>query len=247
MTRYRSLIALLLANALVLVLTGCGSSSGVSGEEGQEAAPPATTQMEATSQDSLAMSNKQLRDQVAALSSENRALSARVSFLESQLAAARSAAPAPAVQAQPSQAPQAAQPAADATMSAPSNPNSTDMRTAYETALETARRHDYDTAIQQFSDLLTHGIRTDLADNCHYWLGECYYAKKKYDLAGQEFQTVLDMKTSDKTTDAMLMLGNTYAAQGKTADAKKIWNDLVNSWPTSPAASHAKARLGATK
>ncbi len=245
MTRYRSLIALLLANALVLVMSGCGSSSETGGE-GQEAVPPATTEMAPAPQDSLAMANQQLRDQVNALSSENRALSARVSFLESQLAAARAATPATPTQAQ-AQPSQPTQPAAEPAMAQPSNPNSTDMRTAYETALETARKHEYDTAIQQFQDLLSHGIRTDLADNCHYWLGECYYAKKKYDLASAEFQTVLDMKTSDKTTDAMLMLGNSYAAEGKTADAKKIWNDLVNSWPTSPAATHAKARLGIAK
>jgi len=245
MTRHRSLIAFLLSNVLVLVIAGCGSSSQTGGE-GQEAAPP-MTEVAPPPQDSLAMTNQQLRDQVNALSSENRALSARVSFLESQLAAARASTPATPSQtqsAQQSQPTQAAQPSAEAAVAPPSNPNSADTRTAYETALETARKHQYDAAIQQFQDLLNHGIRTDLADNCHYWLGECYYAKKQYDVALHEFQTVLDMKTSDKTTDAMLMLGNTYAAQGKDADAKKVWNDLVNSWPTSPAAIHAKARLG---
>ncbi len=241
MTRYRSLIAFLLSIALVLVMSGCGSSSQVEGE-GQDAVPPATNEMAPASQDSVAMANQQLRDQVNALSSENRALSARVSFLESQLAAARAATPAVSAQAPPAAA---VQPSTEE--AAPANPNSTDTRTAYETALETARKHEYGTAIQQFQDLLTHGIRTDLADNCHYWLGECYYAQKKYDLSSQEFQTVIDMKTSDKTTDAMLMLGNSYAAEGKTADAKKVWNDLVNSWPTSPAAVHAKSRLDSTK
>ncbi len=131
--------------------------------------------------------------------------------------------------------------------SAPRSDNASsiaDQRTAYETAVATEKRHDYDAAIQQFQDLINRSIRVDLLDNCHYWLGECYFAQKKFDQAAQEFQTVLDLKTSDKTTDAMLMLGNSYAAEGKTADARKMWTDLVNSWPTSPAAMHAKGKLG---
>ena len=239
MTSYRNLIALLSAIALSLVVWGCGSSSQMQGD-GQEAAPPATLPMATTPQDSLAMTNQQLRDQVNALSSENRALTARVSFLESQLTAARGATPATAHE-------PASQPAAEAPAIQSPTTNSADMRTAYETALTTEKNHDFDKAIQQFQDLLNRSIRPDLADNCHYWLGECYYAQKKYDLAAQEFQSVIDMKTSDKTTDAMLMLGNTYSVQGKTADAKKIWNDLINSWPTSPAAGHAKARLASLK
>lgn len=236
MPRYRSLIALLLSISLPLIVSGCGSSSEV-GEQG-EAAPPRTEQMAPAPTDSLAMANQQLRDQVNALSSENRALTSRVSFLESQLAAARAMAAGQTGGAK-------AEPTPAATgMPTPDNPNSPDTRAAYESALATAKRHEYGAAIEKFQDLLTRGIRADLADNCHYWLGECYYAERKYDLASQEFQSVIDVKTSDKTTDAMLMLGNSYAAEGKSAEAKKVWNDLVNTWPTSPAAIHAKARLG---
>jgi tol-pal system protein YbgF len=237
MTRYQSFLALLLALAMTALLSGCGSSSETGGEE-EQAAPPPTSAVTAPSSDSLAAQNQQLRNQVNALASENRALTGRVSYLEAQLAAARSAAQT-APPSQPSQP--AMNQGAPRAESAESN---ADERTGYENAVETVRRHEYDAAIRQFQDLLAHSIRSDLADNCHYWLGESYYAQRKYDQAAEEFQAVIDMKTSDKTTDAMLMLGNTYAAQGKTADAKKLWNDLVNSWPTSPAASHAKQKLG---
>lgn len=240
MTRYRSLIAMLLSISLPLIVSGCGSSSDI--DQGGEAAPPQTEGVAAAPQDSLAMINQQLRDQVNALSSENRALTSRVSFLETQLAAARAMV---AGQTGAKTQPAAAAPATET--AAPTNPNSPDMRAAYESALATAKRHDFSAAIQQFQDLLNRGIRVDLADNCHYWLGECYYAEKKYDVASQEFQNVIDVKTSDKTTDAMLMLGSSYVGLGKTAEAKKVWNDLVNTWPTSPAAIHAKAKLASMK
>ncbi len=226
------LIGLPLA-AAGLTLTGCGQSAETTAENEAilRPAPPAGPSL-----DSLEAENKRLRDQVNALASENRTLSARVAELETRgagLAQERATAQAPAASLPPERETAKAAPAA----------KDGDRLAGYNAALATFRARDFKEAIRQFEELLNRSIGANLADNCHYWIGESYYAMKKYDLAVQEFQNVLDFPSSDKANDAMLMMGSSYAAMGKTDEAKKVLGDLVKLSPDSGAARKAKAKL----
>ena len=40
------------------------------------------------------------------------------------------------------------------------------------------QNQQYDDAIKGFSELVSSDATNDLADNCQYWLAECYYSKK---------------------------------------------------------------------
>jgi tol-pal system protein YbgF len=189
--------------------------------------------------DTLQVENRRLRDQVSALAAENRALTAHVAELEMRLAAA-----APQKVEERSPAPAQARPPVTP---APATGKSADKQAAYDAALQSYRSHDFKGAIKQFEDLLNNSIGPDLADNCHYWIGESYYAQKKYDLAAQEFQSVIEFPSSDKEKDAMLMLGNSLAALGKKEEARKVLDALIKANPGTNVAKRAQAKLDQLK
>ena len=42
------------------------------------------------------------------------------------------------------------------------------------------QNQEYDNAIKGFAELVSSDATNDLADNCQYWLAECYYSKKDF-------------------------------------------------------------------
>ena len=216
---------ILLVLAMPLCAPGCGTT-------GNEAAPlrasepdvraePAAQETQAgPTTDSLVSENRRLREQVNALATENRTLAARITELEGGQRQDADKSPATAV------------PSGELT---------------YDDALAAFRKRDFALAIDGFRGLLRRGIEAGLIDNCHYWMGEAYYAQKNYDLAAREFGTVLEMYGADKTDDARLMLGTCYVAMGKNDAAKRILNELVAQSPKSLAAKRAKVKLAQLK
>ena len=84
-----------------------------------------------------------------------------------------------------------------------------------------------------FSALLGSNVRQSLADNCQYWIGECYYALKNYDQAIVEFEKVFRYSNSNKSDDALLKLGLTYLRLNKPAAAKSQFELLIANHPRS--------------
>jgi tol-pal system protein YbgF len=206
---------------LSLVALGCGSSE--SSTQDWETTPTVspTAQLE-FKVDSLTNENRRMKEQVDAVTAENRTLTAKNAELETRLTEAMAAAkPAPA----------------------PSG----DLRSAYESALSLVRQKNYTEAIDQFQGLLKAGIADDLASNCHYWIGESYYGLRRYQDAVQAFEMVFDYKKSSKKDDAQLMIGNAYYAAGNKEAAKEAYQKLVSGYPTSPFVSKAEAKLAKLK
>jgi TolA-binding protein len=58
---------------------------------------------------------------------------------------------------------------------------------------------------------------------------------------------VIEFPSSDKANDAMLMLGNSYAALGKKDEARKVLDNLIKSSPGTSAARRAQAKLDQLK
>lgn len=190
----------------------------------------------------LVAENKRLREQVSALAAENRSLAARVAVLEANQ---RQAAAPAAEQEQPSlsqTAPSAARPVPQRKVTQVQTGDVT-----YDAALGVFKRHAYSDAIDQFRYLLSHDVKPDLVDNCHYWIGEALFQLKQYDQATEEFQKVLDFAGSDKTDDARLMLGNSFAAQGKKDAARRVYGELIQQSPSSSAAKRASVKLSQLK
>ncbi len=115
----------------------------------------------------------------------------------------------------------------------------------YSAALSAFRKRDFATAIQGFESLLNASVEENLADNCHYWIGESYYGLRKYSEAIKQFNEVLGYKRSEKKGDAELMIGNSYAAMGQKEAAKKAYDKVASTYPAQ--AKKAQARLAKLK
>ena len=170
--------------------------------------------------DSLMNENRRLQQQTEALATENRNLTARSAELETRI---NEMAAAPRIE-------------------PPASPSS-NVASGYEGALAAFRNRDFPGAIQEFEALLQGNVRDDLADNCHYWMGESYYGMKKYSEAIDHFRMVMDYKKSEKKDDAQLMIGNASAAMGDKTGARDAYDKLISSYPVSPLVPKAKEKL----
>jgi TolA-binding protein len=143
---------------------------------------------------------------VEAVAAENRKLTARTAELETKLTEAMAA-------------PKQVAPAEEAA------PN---VAGGYDGALAKFHARDYKGAIADFKSLIDSGIEASLADNCHYWMGESYFALKQ---------------RTGKKADATFMMGNCYLALGNKASAKEAFQKVTSDYPTSPLVEKAKAKL----
>jgi tol-pal system protein YbgF len=194
---------------LLFVVGGCGSSEPTQEDWESTSAVSSTAKLEYKI-DSLQSENRRMKEQVNAMAAENRSLTAKNAELETKLTEA-TANPTPAA------------PAAGMT--------SADPTAEYSAALSAYRKRDFATAIQGFESLLNASVKDELADNCHYWIGESYYAQANYSEAVKQFNTVLGYKKSEKKGDAQLMLGNSYAAMGDKDAARKAYDKVASTYP----------------
>lgn len=173
--------------------------------------------------DSLMKANLMLQGQVDALTAENRTMRGRIAELETKSRAGKGTAP-------------------TAPAAAYVSPSS-DLKASYAEALDQYMNRKYQSAIQQFEAILQADSRTDLADNCTYWIGESYYALKNYGEATRQFERVLDYPSSGKKPYAQYMIGNSQLALGNHDAARSAFNEVVSSYPTSPLVPKAQAKL----
>jgi len=214
------ILALCVAGLSALAL-GCGPSEEALEDDWETVPTVSPTASLEYRIDSLQNENRRINDQVDALAAENRSLRARIAELETSLSEATAAPPTPA----------------------PASVPTGDLRSGYSSALDQFMSRNYSGAIQQFEGLLAAGIGDDLADNCHYWIGESQYALGRYAEAISRFETVLSYTTSGKRPYAQLMIGNAYTALGNTSAARDAYNAVVSSYPTSSLVSKAQQKL----
>jgi len=212
--------AILSALLFGFVLSGCGTVPESTSDTWDSKPPVSATARLEYRVDSL-MNEIQRRDQqIEALATENRNLASRSTELEARIS---EMAAAPKPEPAPSRAVEAA--------------------TGYEGAVDAFRRKDFAAAIQQFESLLNGNIREDLADNCHYWIGESYYGMAKYKEAIEHFRVALNYKKSEKKDDAQIMIANACWAMGDKAAAREEYNKLLSTYPASPLIAKAKEKL----
>ena len=105
------------------------------------------------------------------------------------------------------------------------------------------QNQEYDSAIKGFADLVSSDATNDLADNCQYWLAECYYSKKDFKRAVGEFVKVFNYAGTDKDDDAQLKLGLAYQSMGSIEKAKQEFQRLIDYFPGSEYYPKAKDAL----
>ncbi len=116
-------------------------------------------------------------------------------------------------------------------------------RRAYKEALNEFNSRQYKTAIRDFSLLIQTNPSHPLASNCHYWIGESYYALKNYQKAKEAFTSVLSYQKTYKRQPALLMLGLSYLRMGNKEQAKEQFSTLIRKYPSSIYAKKAKRFL----
>jgi tol-pal system protein YbgF len=117
-------------------------------------------------------------------------------------------------------------------------------KSEYASALDKFHMRQYREAIADFQALAASNPKHSLASNCHYWTGECYNALGNYQKAIQEFQIVLNYRTSYKLAPALIMSGLCYIKMGDSSMARSRFQELVDRYPDSEYAPKAIRYLG---
>lgn len=223
--RFSHSLGFLLGVSLILSLLafGCGSSeeSTDQWETTPTVSPTASLEFRI---DSLKNENRRMKEQLDAVATENRTLTAKNAELETKLSEALAG-----------------------QKTAPTPPPTANIGTGYEAALGLYKNRNFAEAADQFEGLLKAGISDDLASNCHYWIGESYYGLKKYQDAIQHFEMVFDYKNSTKKAAAQLMIGNSYFASGNKTAAKEAYEKVVSDYPISSYMKKAQEKLARMK
>lgn len=99
---------------------------------------------------------------------------------------------------------------------------------------------DSESAFQQF---LSAHPRSELADNAHYWIGECRFARADFRGALAAFgETVQRYPEGNKVPDALLRQADTLARLGDIERARETYAEVIRRFPTSAAALGAEER-----
>jgi len=99
-------------------------------------------------------------------------------------------------------------------------------------------------AISGFKDVLDLDKRGDLADNAHYWMGECYLAQRQHDQALGEFDKIIrDYPQSNKRPDAYLKKAMTLEDMGRRSEANVMYELVIEQFPRTNQERVARRRL----
>jgi len=119
-----------------------------------------------------------------------------------------------------------------------------DPKQLYDTAYLDITRGNYDLAIAGFREFLKAYPSSSLADNSQYWIGEGFYAQKKYSEALAEFELVISKyPNQDKAAAAYYKAGLCQKELGNKNAARENWQILSKKFPRSPEAGLAQDRM----
>lgn len=118
-----------------------------------------------------------------------------------------------------------------------------DPRVAYDEAYRSMLAGDYAAAQAGFGLFLTDFPDHELAGNAQFWLGESYYAQRRYrDAADAFLKSYTDYPDSSKVTDSLLKLGLSLKGIGERDAACATFSELLSKYPSAPAAVRSEAQ-----
>ena len=178
-----------------------GADTGKTVEAPKPAVVPAAQLAQYEKQiDDLRTENTGLKQKIAKLEQENRGINARISDTEAKYAAEKTRADkAEEMAKSAAQAPKVIEEKPAEEKSMPVSASS------YDAALKSFNARKYDAAAKGFKAISEDATNADLAARAKYWLGETYFAQKKYNDALSLFQATIKHKNSEKKADAQFM------------------------------------------
>ena len=197
-------------------------------------APPTKEEVLQQQIEEIKTENVQLQQKLEASDQKNKDLMAKVSDLEAAQIAAQEKASKPSAPSSSSR---------QMSMKISPGASSSDMIQHYEGSVALAKERKFKEAITEFQSLLEAGIKSDYADNCHYWIGLCYYGMHEYKTAIGHFQDVLKFRVSEKKDDSQFMIAQSYERMGNSQQAQAEYRKFVEMYPNSEYLKRAQAKL----
>lgn len=197
-------------------------------------APPTKEEMLQQQIEEIKTENIQLQQKLDASEQKNKDLMAKVSDFEAAQITAQEKASKPS---------SAASVSSMSMRKAPAGKSSDADIQHYEGAVSLAKERKFKEAISEFQSLLDGGIRSDYADNCHYWIGLSHYGMHEYKTAIQHFQEVLKFKISEKKDDSQFMIAQSYDKMGNHQQAQVEYKKFVELYPNSEYLQRAQAKI----
>ncbi|NDF11667.1 MAG: tol-pal system protein YbgF [Proteobacteria bacterium] len=125
---------------------------------------------------------------------------------------------------------------------APEAPAASTPEGEYDDAFSLLREEKYDDAIAAFEHFNEKYPDNTLVGNAHYWIGECYYAKKEYDQASVHFlKTYQKYPKGQKAPDTLLKLAMSLQQLDKKKEACTTLEKLYQDFPKMPSSVRQKA------
>ena len=116
-----------------------------------------------------------------------------------------------------------------------------DFEARYKQALKLFNQRKYAEARRIFESLLLQNPKHRLADNCQYWIGECYFGEQRYLEALAEFEKVFSFDARDKYDDAQIMIALCHLRLGNRAQARLELEQFLRFYPKSEYVAKAEA------
>ncbi len=114
----------------------------------------------------------------------------------------------------------------------------------YDNALSLFKQNDFKQAYNGFTDYINKNPTGSLIANSRFWLGDCLFNLKEYELAILEYQKVIaDYPNHSKAPAALLKQGKTFELLDDNETAKIIYQKLLDDYPKSDQVAEAKKSL----
>ncbi|MFC1494438.1 tol-pal system protein YbgF [Thermodesulfobacteriota bacterium] len=118
----------------------------------------------------------------------------------------------------------------------------------YEASRAYYNNEEYDQALKGFKSFLEVFPDSELADNAHFWIGECFMSLKEYEHAIRAYQEVIEKyPKGNKVPNAMLRQAVAWLEIGEKISSKLLLNKVLKNYPDSPEAKIAEKQLSSIK
>jgi len=102
----------------------------------------------------------------------------------------------------------------------------------------------YALAVSGFEDVIASNGRGDLADNAHYWIGECHFSQRSYERAIESFDSVVrEYPDSNKRSDAYLKKAMSLESLVRRSEAMLMYELVIEQFPRTQHERIARTRL----
>ena len=173
-------------------------------------------------QEELTEENKNIINQIAQLTMQNKSNEEEISFLKNQL----------------SEIQKLIEDESDSVL-----PNDSE-RQAYQQSFELIRKGDYQAAEVAFTNYIKTFQDSDFIDDAKFWLAQSMYSQGAYNLALELFEGIQkDYPQSEKIMESILKAGFCHFELGNIDKSIQIFKQIIADYPNSSVARLASEKL----